>query len=132
MALETLLAVFQILLAVGFVGFWIYFFRVENRNPARDAVYLGFERSFPVPDLCWATPCLVISAVGLLTGQRYGVFWTGLAGSALLFLGLLDISFNLRHGGYTTNKADAVTNVIINAVCVIFGPVFVWFAWIHF
>jgi hypothetical protein len=62
---KTLLAAFEIAFSVGLVGFWSFFFLVENKNPARSAVYLGFERSFPLPDLGWVTPCLVAADIHL-------------------------------------------------------------------
>ncbi|MHA1718413.1 MAG: hypothetical protein ACTSWX_06180 [Promethearchaeota archaeon] len=126
---NTLIAIFEILIAVGLIGFWIYFFLIENKNPEKSDVYFGFERSFPIPDLGWATPSLIIAAIGLLLEQRFGIFFTITSGSALLFLGLLDISFNARNGGYTTNIGDTIMNIFINLVCVIFGPLFMIFAW---
>lgn len=130
--IEQILAIFQILIAIGFVGFWIYFFLVENKSPDQREGYLEFERSFPLPDLGWATPCLIIAAVGLLTYNKFGVFFTILAGSAMLFLGLLDISHNLQYDGYKGEKADVILNLFINLVCVIFGPIFIIFGWFNF
>ncbi|TXT60111.1 MAG: conserved membrane protein of unknown function [Promethearchaeota archaeon] len=122
--------VLQILLAVGFIGFWTYFFIVENRNPERSEIYLAFERSFPVPDLGWITPCLIISAIGLLTNQSYGVFFTIISGSSLIFLGLLDISFNIQNEGYKKSISDTIMNLVINLICIILGPIFLLYAWI--
>ena len=129
---SILIAIFEILIAVGLIGFWIYFFLVENKNPEKSAIYLGFERSFPVPDLGWVTPSLIIAAVGLLSEQPFGIFFTITSGSTLLFLGLLDISFNIQNGGYTKNIGDIIMNLFINLVCVIFGPLFMIFAWGEF
>lgn len=129
---DITIAVFELLIAVGLIGFWIYFFLVENKNPEKSDVYFGFERSFPVPDLGWVTPSLIIAAIGLLSGQSYGIFFTITSGSALLFLGLLDISFNVQNKGYTTNISDTIMNLLINIVCVIFGPWFMIYAWSKF
>ncbi len=127
-----ILAIFQILIGIGFIGFWIYFFLVENKNPKNTEVYLAFERSFPIPDLCWATPCLLIAAVGLLLEQRFGIFFSITGGSAMLFLGLLDISFNAKNGGYTGEIADTIMNLAINLICVIFGPIFMIYGYLNF
>ncbi len=123
------IAICQLLIAFGIGGFWIYFFLVENKNPEKSAVYLGFERSFPVPDLGWLIPTLILASIGLFSDQKFGVFFTIISGSALVFLGLLDISFNAQNSGYTTDLGDTLMNVFINAVCVIFGPIFLLFAW---
>lgn len=127
--LKIILAIFQILLGIGFIGFWGYFFAVENNNPERSEIYLAFERSFPIPDLLWITPNLFIAAVGLFMDQAFGDFFTAIVGSALLFLGLLDISFNARQGGYTGDIGDTIMNLFINGVCVIFGPIFILYGW---
>ncbi len=129
---SVLIAIFEILIGVGLIGFWIYFFLIENKNPEKSEVYFGFERSFPVPDLGWVSPSLIIAAIGLLSEQRFGIFFTITSGSALLFLGLLDISFNVQNKGYSTNIGDTVMNLFINLVCVIFGPLFMISAWSEF
>lgn len=130
--INIIIAILQILFSVGLIGFWIYFFKVENRNPERTEIFLGYERSFPVPDLFWITPSLIISAIGNLMGERVGIFFSIISGSALVFLGLLDISFNAQHGGYTTNKSDTIMNLTINLLCVIIGPIFIIYGWWNF
>lgn len=130
--IHIIIAILQILFSVGLIGFWIYFFKVENRNPERTEIFLGYERSFPVPDLFWITPSLIISAIGILMGERFGIFFSIISGSALVFLGLLDISFNAQQGGYTTNKSDTIMNLTINLLCVIIGPIFIIYGWLNF
>jgi hypothetical protein len=44
--------------------------------------------------------CSVVAAVGLLTGAGYGPAFGLLAAGSLIFLGLLDVSFNLENGLY--------------------------------
>ena len=111
---HTLIAIAQIIFAIGFIVVWIYLFKVEFKNPKRSEVYLGFEKSFPLADLGWIVPTLLISAIGLLMGEKFGYLFSIIAGSSLVFLGLLDISFNLQQGGYTTNKSDTIFNLFIN------------------
>jgi len=130
--IDIIIAILQILLALGFIGFWIYFFAVENRNPENTEVYLAFERSFPVPDLLWIMPCLIVSAIGILMNQPFGIFFTIISGSALIFLGLLDISFNIQNEGYKKSISDTIMNLFINLICVILGPIFLIYAWTMF
>lgn len=127
--INIIIAVLELLLGVGFIGFWLYFFAVENRNAEQSEIYLSFERSFPVPDLGWITPCLFIAGIGILMEQSYGVFFTIISGSALVFLGLLDISFNIQNEGYTKSIADTVMNLSINLICIILGPLFLIYAY---
>lgn len=130
--IEIILAIFQIIGAIGIGGFWIYFFLVENKNPENTEVFLAFERSFPIPDIFWATPALLLAAIGLLAGERYGVFFSIAAGSAILFLGLLDISFNAQNGGYKKSTSDTIMNLVINLYCVIFGILYMVYGFINF
>jgi len=122
---DAVLAVLEILMAAGLLGFWAYFFVVENRNPERSEVYLGFERSFPLPDLGWLAPCLIASAVGVLKGLEFGYILSIAGGGALIFLGLVDIAFNIRNRQYTTSAADGIMNALINTSCIVLGPLFI-------
>jgi hypothetical protein len=122
---NTLLAALEISFAVGLAGFWSYFFLFENKSPARSAIYLGFERSFPVADLGWVAPCLAAAAAGVLREQKFGYILTIAGGGALIFLGLVDISFNIMNKQYTSNLADGIMNAFINASCMVFGPLFI-------
>lgn len=110
-------------LAAGIIGFWVFFFMVENKNPEKSQIYLHYERSFPLPDLGWLVPSLLIAGFGLLGDAQYGYIFTIISGGSLIFLGLVDISFNLQNGGYTSNRIDTLMNLVINGICIIFGPV---------
>lgn len=128
---SRLLPILQLVLAVGFIGFWIMFF-AENACQQKTMEcerFLAFEKSFPVPDLGYIVPLLVVGAIGLLKGKRYGILASLLAGSALIFLGLLDISFNLQNGRYTVDVVEGLMNVLINTVCLVFGPILIWQMW---
>ncbi len=107
------------------MGFWIYFFLVENKKPDKSEVYLAYERSFPIPDLVWLTPGLIVSAIGVLLGQLFGYILTIAVSGGLIFLGLVDISFNAQNKQYTSNLGDAIMNIFINLACIIMGPVFI-------
>ncbi len=130
--LNLLIAILQIIFGIGILGFWIYFLLVENKDPEKTEVYLVFERSFILPDLGWIMPCLFISAFGLLTNQGYGVFFSIAAGSAILFLFLMDFSFNIQRGNYKKDKRkENIIEIIVNLLCVISGPLFMIYGFIN-
>ncbi|MFX1324085.1 MAG: hypothetical protein ACFE8N_03950 [Promethearchaeota archaeon] len=123
--MNILIGILQIIFGIGIIIFWVYFLLVENKDPEKTEVYLVFERSFILPDIGWATPCLFISAAGLLTNQGYWVFFSIAGGSAILFLFLLDFSFNIQQGNYKKGRLkDNFLEIIVNILCVIFGPLF--------
>ena len=129
--MNLIVAGLEIFMTAGIIGFWIYFFLVENKKPNQREGYLEFERSFPLPDLGWAAPCLIIGAIGLIIDQKFGFVFSIAGGSALIFLGLLDISHNLQYGGYKGEKLDIILNLIVNVFCIVFGPIFMIFGWIN-
>ncbi|NVM46165.1 MAG: hypothetical protein HWN79_14710 [Candidatus Lokiarchaeota archaeon] len=130
--IEIVLAVLQIILAVGIVGFWIFFFKVENKDPEKEEWYLKHERSFPLPDLGLITVCLLIAAVGLLSGERFGIFFTIVAGGGLMFLGLIDLAFNLQNGLFKTKNLDAYMSIGIVSIVLIMGVLSLIYGYINF
>lgn len=114
------LAFLQIFTAAGIAVFWILFFAVglmpENPSPC----FLCYEHAFPVPDLVLAAT-LMAAAILLLKAHPLGHLLTQAAGGALIFLGLLDISFNLQNAIYSSSMGDLIMNALINGWCVFFG-----------
>lgn len=128
----TILAVLQIILAVGIGGFWIFFFMVENKNPEKEEWYLKHERSFPLPDLGLISVCLIVAAAGLLTGERYGIFFTIVSGGGLIFLGLIDLAFNLQNGLFKTKNMDAYMSIGIVSIVLVMGVLSLIYGYINF
>ncbi len=114
-------AVIQTLFAFGIVVWWGLFFALFQHDPANTSAYLAFERAFPLPDLVWLTPLLVQAARANLRRSPYALLWTAAAGGALVFLGLLDASFNLQQGIYTRSLGNGLLNGFINVACIGFG-----------
>ncbi|MBD3230189.1 MAG: hypothetical protein GF329_18570 [Candidatus Lokiarchaeota archaeon] len=129
--LNIIISILQIGLAIGFVLFWTYFFLVENKKTEHSEIYLAFERSFPLPDLGWITPTLIISAIGNISGQTYGIFFSIVSGGSLIFLGLLDLSFNAQQH-QIKRKSDLLSSLAINIICLIFGIIFLVYGWIFY
>lgn len=109
-------AVLELALAIGMISFWIVFFTsdlVQPDDPRLREAYLAFESAFPVPDACLAL-VLIIGGVGLLRRKSYGRLFSLMGGASLVFLGLLDVSFNIQHGIYSLGLDEAVMNLSIN------------------
>ncbi len=115
------LARLQALFAAGIVLWWAFFFAVGRFDPSNTEVYLAFESAFPLPDLVWLVPLLYTAARSNARGDARGVLWTAAAGGALVFLGLLDASFNLQNSTYTKSLTDGLLNGFINIACIGFG-----------
>jgi hypothetical protein len=112
-------AIMELALAVGIVSFWIAFFTtdlISINDPHLEEIYLAFESAFPVPDV-YLSIVLTIGGIGLLRKKSYGYFFSLMGGASLIFLGLLDISFNIQHGIYLTGVAEGIMNILINLLC---------------
>ena len=123
------LPVMQIITAMGITGFWIYFFILENTPSANNEIYLAYERSFPLPDILWVNILLFLSAFWLRKENPRGIISTIAAGGALVFLGLVDFSFNFQQGIYAKSLVDGVMNGFINSFCLFFGLVSIFIGW---
>jgi len=93
------LSVLLIMTAVGVIYYWADFFIRGGVHVLKEDWYIKFERSFPPADL-WMSACAILGAAGLLTGQTYGLVFTLIAAGSLLFLALMDITFNVQNNLY--------------------------------
>ena len=130
--IEIILAILQIIFAIGIIGIWIYFFLVEFKDPNQEEYYIKHERSFPLPDIGLIAVSLLVAAIGLLTNQRFGIFFTIVAGGALMFLGLIDFSFNLQNKRFTTKDSDAYLSIFIVIVVLFLGILCLTFGYFNF
>ncbi len=114
------IAILELLTAVGLILFWILFFTVGMAPKNPPPGYLAYEHSFPVPDGLLSI-LLLVAGIMLLLNNPLGVNLSLIAAGALLFLGVLDISFNLQNGIYKISTGDLISNAFINLWCVGFG-----------
>ena len=128
--MNIIMIILQISLAIGFILFWIYFFLVDNKDPDNSEIYLAFERSFPIPDLGWIVPTLFISAICNLINEKISFIFSLISGGSLIFLGLLDLSFNIQQKKLKT-KTGLLFSFIINIICLVFGAIFIFYGWMN-
>ena len=124
--LNIVFAIFQLLIAIGLIGYWLMFYFTEVKNRKMSEFEFKHEISFPLPDLGWVLPNLIVAAIGLLLGQWFGYLFTVIAASGMMFLGLIDLAFNLQNKKFNIKeyKFDAVLSIFIVAIMLIFGPIF--------
>jgi len=115
-------AALMLLAALGTVAYWTTWFTTGAVRTADDAAYVAFENAFPLAD-GYMTLCYVVAAVHLLRGRASAVPVGIAAGSAMVFLGLMDTLFNLEHGKYATMTGEMTVETAINVGCLTFGPV---------
>lgn len=110
----------QLLTAIGLVAFWTAFFTVGFENEAYPECYSTFEHSFPLPDAFIAVVLLAAWFSFRSNNYKY-IQLTRVAGGAMIFLGLCDVSFNTLNGMYSISTAELLMNGFINLWCLGFG-----------
>lgn len=116
------LALLLIIGALVTAFYWWSYFTGGDVMVLHERWYTAFESSFPVAD-GWMALCMLAAGVGLWRGDAWGARAGLLAGSALIYLAAMDITFDVGNGMY----AMAATNdamkfeVFINVTTVLLG-----------
>jgi hypothetical protein len=126
-ARRTLAAVL-LLGGIGTILYWVAFFTSGVVQATQDPCYLAFERAFPAAD-AW-TAATAIAAGSAFWRRRPGAVLFGIAaGSGFVFLGLMDVLYNLEHGMYAVHTAEMANEIVINVFCLTVGPAAIAYAW---
>ncbi|MFI5397048.1 MAG: hypothetical protein ACHQ9S_16045 [Candidatus Binatia bacterium] len=108
--------------------YWVLFFTTGEVQSSPDAMYLGFERAFPAAD-AWLGIAALACAEGLRRRRAWAVLYGIAAGSAFIYLGLMDTLYNLEHGMYLHPDGTMLGEIGINVACFSFGPFLMRYVW---
>lgn len=97
------IAVIEILMAVGITLFWFTWLRQEHDEPWLPAGFIEHERVFVYPDLTMSL-LLVISAILLLNGFSAGKRLSLVCAGMMLFLAVIDTAYFIQHGMFAKEK----------------------------
>jgi hypothetical protein len=117
---KKMIACFEIATGLGILVFWILFFSVGLAPAHPPPGYFAFEHSFVLADSMLAVSLLAAGSLGL-KGRPIGRVLSLMCAGGLIFLGLVDFSFNVRNGIYIGDFLDGVVAAAINIWCVSFG-----------
>ena len=124
-------AVAMFIAAAGTLAYWTVYFTSGATQVRTDAVYIGFEDAFPLAD-GWMTLCYLLAAGFLWRGDPRAVLWGLCAGSAMVFLGSMDLLFNIEQGHFSrAPSAEMWAEIVIVAFCWAFGPYTIRRLWRH-
>jgi len=101
-----IVAVAQVLMAIGMIHFWIKWFRTEHNEPWLPAGYVEHEKVFVYPDIVLSI-LMVVSAILLLIGQPIGNTLTLVCGGMMLFLSIIDTAYFWQHDLFAKDKGGA-------------------------
>ena len=125
-----LLSVLLIIGAVVTGFYWWSYFTGGDVMVLHARWYTAFESSFPVAD-GWMALCMLAAGIGLWSGRPWGARAGLLAGSALIYLAAMDITFDVENGMYAMAAAnDAMKfEVFINVTTLVLGVWTILVSW---
>jgi hypothetical protein len=94
----------------------------------QSADYLAFQGAFPVADAYMAVGCF-FGALGLWRHWPSALLFVIQASSAAIFLGAMDITYDLQHGLYSLGTPAVPVEVAINTMSLGSGCYGLAFAW---
>jgi hypothetical protein len=118
---------------VAMLAYWIVWFFVDRDALAsmHDRGYYMFENAFPLADAWLALACAA-SAWTLWRRRPSALFWLLAGGSAAVYLGLMDVLFDLENGVYRAPTGDwgaVATELAVNVYSLGVGAWALAFGW---
>ena len=113
----------QRIAALAIILFWISFWADHSQLPQN---VVDFEWCFLIPDILWISGAFAVASHWLAGRDPRAGVATAVAGSSMVYLGLLDAACNFRHGQYMGSRG--ALNAVINLTCVLFGSANIWYA----
>jgi hypothetical protein len=120
---------------VALIAYWAIWFFVNRDWLANldTPSYYTFENAFPAADAWLALAC-GFGAWALWRRRASALFWLLVGGSSSVYLGLMDVLFDLENGIYGAPKGDWGTvgaEVVINLYALGVGAWALRFGWAH-
>jgi hypothetical protein len=121
--------------SVALVAYWVVWFFVNRDWLASldTPAYYVFENAFPAADAWLAVAC-GMGGWALWRRRPTALFWLLAGGSSAVYLGLMDVLFDLENGVYLAPRGDwgaVATEVAINVYALGVGAWALWFGWAH-
>jgi hypothetical protein len=129
-AAYRVLGVLLVLTALTTVAYWVNYFTAGDVAVVSARWYTAYESSFPVAD-GWLALTAFFAGLGYLLGWRSAPYFGLLAGSALLYLAAMDITFDVENHLYPlAARSDAMKfEIVINVWSLVLGVVTTIVSW---
>jgi hypothetical protein len=102
--------------------------RARAPGAADYSIYMAFEGALLLAD-GWVAVASLAGAAGLWRMRDWGLLFTLLGAGAGLFLGLIDLLYDLEHGMYVPLSGNAALELAIVAGLLILCPLSAYLAW---
>lgn len=108
--------------------YWIAWFADRNVVASSHAAqYVAFEQSFPLADT-WLAGVALMAAVALRARRPSALIWLAAVGGAALYLGALDVLYDIENGIYAKGGGGFI-ELAINLITVLSGVGVLRFCW---
>jgi hypothetical protein len=121
----------QLFASVAAAAYWgVWYFGDHAALASQSSVtYLAFQNAFPLADAWLVFTCLA-GCRALINRSLSALVWVLLAGSSSIYLGLIDITFNLENRVYLEAPASSLAvEVALNLLSLGLGGWGIWFGW---
>jgi hypothetical protein len=114
--------------------YWITWFAapqfIQARTPTDTdyEIYVNFEQAFPLAD-GWLALASLVGVIGLWRMRDWGFLFMLLAGGAAIFLGLMDLLYDLEHSMFAPFTAEAAVELVIVVAVLALGPAMIALLW---
>jgi len=123
------------LLAVILVPlYWILWFAspesIQTFAPGSSEypAYVTFEQAFVLAD-SWLALAALIGVIGLLRMRQWGILFMLLAGGSAIFLGLMDLLYDLQHSVFVPLTLEAAIELAIIVLLLGLGTCVIFLGW---
>ena len=126
----------EILVIVGVVLYWTTWFLAPEFIQSRSVdapdyqIYVNFEQAFPLAD-SWLAIAALIGVVGLWRMRDWGFLFSLLTGSSAIFLGFMDLLYDLQHGMFIPFTLEASIELLIVLLLLLLAPIQIYLLWRH-
>ena len=111
-------------------AYWsIWFTRRDWIASEHTQSYYDFENAFPLADV-WLGLACVLAVVTLVRRHPTALLWLVATGAAGLYLGCMDLLYDLEHGIFAKGPGGAFEALIVALTWVFAGTVLSW-SWRH-
>jgi hypothetical protein len=124
---RTVIVMLVVAIALDLAYWSIWFTQRDWLASEHTQAYYDFENAFPLAD-AWLGLACVLALVTLVRRQPIALLWLVAAGAAGLYLGCMDLLYDLEHDIFTSGGGGAVEAVIV-LVTWVFAVTVLRFAW---
>ena len=112
------------------VVYWTLWFTARSTIASLDTeAYYQFENAFPLADLWLGLACL-LALVALRRRRPQALLWLIAAGAAALYLGCMDLLYDLQHGIFSHGFGGAFELAIV-LLTWLFSIIVLTWSWHH-